>query len=179
MEYGLLGEKLATASLPRSTAPWRGYDYQLFPTPPEEVEPLLRRRDFRGLNVTIPYKQTVIPLCDEVEPRAAAIGAVNTIVNRNGRLRATTRISTASSTWRSGQVWTWRGKKVVILGSGGTSHTARAAAHTLGAKEIVVISRRGENNYQNLSRHADAQVLINTTPVGHVPQLWTGGGKSE
>ena len=169
MEYGLLGEKLGHSFSPQIHRSLAGYDYQLFPTPPEEVELLLRRRDFRGLNVTIPYKQTVIPLCDEVEPRAAAIGAVNTIVNQNGRLMG-------CNTDIDGLIYLAKrsgvdmaGKKVVILGSGGTSHTARAAAHTLGAKEIVVISRRGENNYQNLSRHADAQVLINTTPVGMYP----------
>ena len=169
MEYGLLGEKLGHSFSPQIHRSLAGYDYQLFPTPPEEVEPLLRRRDFRGLNVTIPYKQTVIPLCDEVEPRAAAIGAVNTIVNQNGRLMGynTDIDGLIYLAKRSGV--DMAGKKVVILGSGGTSHTARAAAHTLGAKEIVVISRRGENNYQDLSRHADAQVLINTTPVGMYP----------
>ena len=165
MEYGLLGEKLGHSFSPQIHRSLAGYDYQLFPTPPEEVEPLLRRRDFRGLNVTIPYKQTVIPLCDEVEPRAAAIGAVNTIVNRNGRLMGynTDIDGLIYLAKRSGV--DMAGKKVVILGSGGTSHTARAAAHTLGAKEIVVISRRGENNYQNLSRHADAR-------SSSTPPLW-------
>lgn len=169
MEYGLLGEKLGHSFSPQIHRSLVGYDYRLFPTPPEEVEPLLRRRDFRGLNVTIPYKQTVIPLCDEVEPRAAAIGAVNTIVNRNDRLMG-------YNTDIDGLIYLARrtgvdmaGKKVVILGSGGTSHTAQAAAQALGAREIVVISRRGADNYQNLSRHADAQVLINTTPVGMYP----------
>ena len=170
MEYGLLGEKLGHSFSPQIHRSLAGYDYVLLPTPPEEVEPLLRRRDFKGLNVTIPYKQTVIPLCDEVEPRAAAIGAVNTIVNRNGRL-------TGYNTDVDGLIYLAKrtgvdmaGKKVVILGSGGTSHTARAAAQALGAGEIVVISRRGENNYENLSRHADTQVLINTTPVGMYPK---------
>ena len=169
MEYGLLGEKLGHSFSPQIHRALAEYDYQLLPTPPEAVEPLLRRRDFRGLNVTIPYKQTVIPLCDEVEPRAAAIGAVNTIVNRNGRLLG-------YNTDIDGLIYLAKrtgvdmaGKKVVILGSGGTSHTARAAAQALGAGKIVVISRRGADNYQNLSRHADAQVLINTTPVGMFP----------
>lgn len=169
MEYGLLGEKLGHSFSPQIHRSLAGYDYVLLPTPPEEVETLLLRRDFKGLNVTIPYKQTVIPLCDEVEPRAAAIGAVNTIVNRNGRL-------TGYNTDIDGLIYLAKrtgvdmaGKKVVILGSGGTSHTARTAAQALGAGEIVVISRRGENNYENLSRHADAQVLINTTPVGMYP----------
>lgn len=170
MEYGLLGETLGHSFSPQIHRALAGYDYGLLPTPPEEVASLLRRRDFRGLNVTIPYKQTVIPLCDEVEPRAAAIGAVNTIVNRNGRL-------VGYNTDIDGLIYLARragvdmaGKKVVILGSGGTSHTAQAAARALGAAKIVVISRRGDDNYQNLSRHTDAQILINTTPVGMYPR---------
>ena len=110
-----------------------------------------------------------MPLCDEIDPRAAAIGAVNTVVNRNGRL-------TGYNTDIDGFLYMARragvdmaGKKVVILGSGGTSRTARAAAGELGAREIITVSRHGEDNYQNLSRHADAQVLVNTTPVGMYP----------
>lgn len=169
MEYGLLGEKLGHSFSPQIHRDLAGYDYQLLPTPPEAVEDLFARRAFQGLNVTIPYKQTVMPLCDEVDPRAAAIGAVNTVVNRNGRL-------TGYNTDIDGFLYMARragvdmaGKKVVILGSGGTSRTARAAAGELGAREIVTVSRHGEDNYQNLSRHADAQVLVNTTPVGMYP----------
>ena len=170
MEYGLLGETLGHSFSPQIHRALAGYDYALLPTPAEEVAPLLRRRDFKGLNVTIPYKQMVIPLCDEVEPRSAAIGAVNTIVNRDGRLMGyNTDIDGLIHLARRSGV-DMAGKKVVILGSGGTSHTARAAARALGAAEITVISRRGEDNYQNLSRHADAQVLINTTPVGMYPR---------
>lgn len=169
MEYGLLGEKLGHSFSPQIHRALAGYDYRLLPTPPEEVETLLRERDFKGLNVTIPYKQTVMPLCDAIDPRAAAIGAVNTVVNREGCL-------TGYNTDIDGLIYLARragvelaGKKTVILGSGGTSRTAQAAAKALGAAEIAVISRRGEDNYDNLSRHADAQVLINTTPVGMFP----------
>ena len=169
MEYGLLGEKLGHSFSPQIHRDLAGYDYQLLPTPPEAVEDLFARRAFQGLNVTIPYKRMVMPLCDEIDPRAAAIGAVNTVVNRNGRL-------TGYNTDIDGFLYMVRragmdmaGKKVVILGSGGTSRTARAAAGELGAREIITVSRHGEDNYQNLSRHADAQVLVNTTPVGMYP----------
>ena len=169
MEYGLLGEKLGHSFSPRIHRMLAGYDYRLLPTPPEEVASLFRRGEFKGLNVTIPYKQTVIPLCDETDPRAAAIGAVNTVVNRGGRL-------TGYNTDLDGLIYLAKragvdmaGKKVVVLGSGGTSRTACAAAKELGAKEVAVISRKGENNYGNISRHADAGVLINTTPVGMHP----------
>ncbi len=169
MEYGLLGEKLGHSFSPQIHAALADYDYRLYPTPPEAVEDLFRRRAFKGLNVTIPYKQTVIPLCDEVDAGAAAIGAVNTVVNRDGKL-------TGYNTDIDGLVYLAKrtgvdmaGKKAVILGSGGTSRTARAAARALGASEVTVISRHGEDNYENLSRHGDAQVLINTTPVGMFP----------
>lgn len=169
MEYGLLGERLGHSFSPQIHRDLAGYDYQLLPTPPEAVEDIFARRAFQGLNVTIPYKRTVMPLCDEIDPRAAAIGAVNTVVNQNGRL-------TGYNTDIDGFLYMARragvdmaGKKVVILGSGGTSRTARAAAGELGAREIITVSRHGEDNYQNLSRHADAQVLVNTTPVGMYP----------
>lgn len=169
MEYGLLGEKLGHSFSPQIHKALMDYDYQLYPTPPEKVEELFRKREFKGLNVTIPYKQTVIPLCDEADPRAAAIGAVNTVVNRGGKL-------TGYNTDIDGLIYLAKrtgvdltGKKVVILGSGGTSHTAQAAAKELGAAEIIVVSRSGENNYQNLDRHRDAGVLINTSPVGMFP----------
>lgn len=170
MEYGLLGETLGHSFSPQIHRALADYDYQLYPTPPDAVEELFRRRAFKGLNVTIPYKQTVIPLCDEVDPRAAAIGAVNTVVNRDGRL-------IGYNTDIDGLIYLAKragvemaGKKVIVLGSGGTSRTARAAAKELGAAQIVVISRHGEDNYENLSRHADAQVVINTTPVGMYPR---------
>lgn len=169
MEYGLLGEKLGHSFSPQIHRALADYDYRLLPMPRDAVEELFRERSFRGLNVTIPYKQTVIPLCDEVDPAAAAIGAVNTVVNRNGHL-------TGYNTDIDGFILMTRrigvdmaGKKVIILGSGGTSLTARAAAKAMGAAEIVVISRQGENNYQNISRHADAKILVNTTPVGMYP----------
>ena len=169
MEYGLLGEKLGHSFSPQIHRVLADYDYRLLPTPPEAVEDLFARREFRGLNVTIPYKRTVMPLCDDIDPRAAAIGAVNTVVNRKGRL-------TGYNTDIDGFLYMSRragvdmaGKKVVILGSGGTSRTARAAAGEMGAREIVIVSRRGADNYDNLSRHADAQILVNTTPVGMHP----------
>lgn len=169
MEYGLLGEKLGHSFSPQIHKALAGYDYRLLPTPRTAVEELFRRREFKGLNVTIPYKRTVIPLCDEVDPRAAAIGAVNTVVNRSGKLAGynTDIDGLIYLANRAGVDMT--GKKVVILGSGGTSRTARAAAKALGAAEIVVVSRTGEDNYENISRHADAGVLINTTPVGMFP----------
>ena len=170
MEYGLLGEALGHSFSPWIHQALADYDYRLYPTPPTDVAELFRRREFRGLNVTIPYKQTVIPLCDEVDPQAAAIGAVNTVVNRDGRLTGyNTDIDGLICLARRAGV-NMAGKKVAVLGSGGTSRTAQAAARKLGAAQVVVISRNGEDNYGNLSRHADTQVVVNTTPVGMYPK---------
>ena len=170
MEYGLLGEALGHSFSPWIHQALADYDYRLYPTPPTDVEELFRRREFKGLNVTIPYKQTVIPLCDEVDPQAAAIGAVNTVVNRDGRLTGyNTDIDGLICLARRAGV-NMAGKKVAVLGSGGTSRTAQAAARKLGAAQVVVISRNGEDNYGNLSRHADTQVVVNTTPVGMYPR---------
>lgn len=171
IEYGLLGEKLGHSFSPQLHKALAGYEYGLLPTPPHAVEDLFARRKFKGLNVTIPYKQTVIPLCNAIDPRAAAIGAVNTVVNRNGHL-------TGYNTDIDGLIYMAQragvelnGKKVLILGSGGTSRTAQAATRERNASEIVIVSRTGENNYQNLHRHADTEVLINTTPVGMFPDV--------
>ena len=169
MEYGLLGAKLGHSFSPQIHSALADYDYRLYPTLPEAVEELFRQRAFKGLNVTIPYKQTVIPLCDEIDPSAAAIGAVNTVVNRGGRLIGfNTDIDGLLYMARRAGV-DMKDKKVLILGSGSTSRTARAAAVAMGAAEIIIVSRSGESNYENLSRHSDAQIIINTTPVGMYP----------
>ncbi len=169
IEYGLLGETLGHSFSPQLHRAFGDYDYRLLPTQRDAVAQLLAQRQFRGLNVTMPYKQMVIPLCDEIDTRAAQIGAVNTIVNRGGRLIGyNTDIDGLLFMARRSGIDLHQ-KKVLILGSGGTSRTAVAAAQVCGAREIVVISRSGDNNYTNLHRHADADCIINTTPVGMFP----------
>ena len=145
--------------------------YRLIELEPEELAPFLRREDIGGLNVTIPYKRDVMPLCDVIDPAAEAIGSVNTIVRRpDGKLvGCNTDIDGFRYMARRAGI-SLAGKKVVILGSGGASLTAQAAARQEGAAEITVISRSGPDNYENLGRHADAQVLVNTTPVGMYPK---------
>lgn len=169
IEFGLLGETLGHSFSPQLHRAFGGYDYQLLPTPREQLEKLFTERRFRGLNVTMPYKQAVIPLCDEIDDRAASIGAVNTVVNRGGRLIGyNTDIDGLlfMAQWAGVEL---KNKKVLILGSGGTSRTAHSAAMECDAAEIIVISRSGENNYSTLDRHTDAEVIINTTPVGMFP----------
>ena len=168
--YGLLGRKLGHSwSVPIHTALGCG-SYRLIELEPEELAPFLRREDLGGLNVTIPYKRDVMPLCGWIDPAAEAIGSVNTLVRGpDGVLRGyNTDIDGFLYMARRAGI-AFAGKKTVILGSGGASLTAQAAARREGAREIVVISRSGPDHYENLSRHADAEVLVNATPVGMYP----------
>ena len=168
--YGLLGRKLGHSwSVPIHKA-LGCQDYRLIELEPEELAAFLRREDLGGVNVTIPYKRDVMPLCDEIDPGAQAIGSVNTIVRRSdGRLRGyNTDIDGFCYMARRAGI-SLTGEKVVILGSGGASLTAQAAARREGAREVVVISRSGADNYENLARHGDAGIVVNTTPVGMFP----------
>lgn len=169
--YGLLGRKLGHSWSPVIHKALGCENYRLIQLEPEELPVFLRREDIGGLNVTIPYKRDVMPLCDEIDPGAEAIGSVNTLVRRNGRLYGyNTDIDGFLYMLRRARI-TLTDKKVLILGSGGASCTAQAAARMENAGEIVVISRSGPDNYENMDRHQDAQILINTTPVGMWPNV--------
>lgn len=170
--YGLLGRKLGHSwSVPIHRA-LGCEDYRLIELEPESLEGFLRREDLGGLNVTIPYKREVMKFCDALDPAAERIGSVNTLVRRAGKLYGyNTDIDGFLYMLRRAKI-SLTGKKVVILGSGGASLTAQAIAQQEGAREIAVISRMGPDNYQNLpERHKDAQVLVNTTPVGMWPHM--------
>lgn len=171
MRYGLLGEKLGHSFSKDVHALLGNSEYQLCPLSRDELDAFLRARDFCGVNVTVPYKKTVLPYLDELSPEAARIGAVNTIVNRNGRLCGyNTDLFGFESLCRAAGI-ELAGRKVVLFGSGGTSLTVTEAARRAGARSVTVVSRRGEDNYENLSRHLDAEILVNTTPVGMFPEL--------
>lgn len=167
--YGLLGEHLAHSYSPAIHAHLGEYEYHLFEVAPEDLPAFLTTGNFCGINVTIPYKKAVIPYLAEISDAAKKIGSVNTITRLpDGTLRGdnTDYYGFAHMLDRAGIDVS--GKKCLILGSGGASLTAVAVVTDRGGTPVV-ISRRGENNYENLSRHADAQVIINTTPVGMYP----------
>ncbi len=168
--YGLLGRKLGHSWSVPIHAALGCAGYRLYELEPEKLTAFLRRTDIGGLNVTIPYKRDVMPLCDEIDPAAADIGSVNTLVRgADGKLRGyNTDIDGFCYMARRAGIG-FAGKKVVVLGSGGASLTAQAAARREGAQEITVISRSGPDNYGNLDRHADAEIVVNTTPVGMYP----------
>ncbi len=168
MKCGLLGRTLAHSYSPQIHSYLGGYSYELFEEEPEKVREFLQNCDFTAINVTIPYKKDVIPYCAELTDCAKKMGAVNTIIRRDGKL-------IGHNTDYFGLHYTFRrmglsleGKKVLVLGSGGASVTAVIVLRELGAN-VVIISRSGENNYGNLHLHVDAAVIVNTTPVGMYP----------
>ena len=173
MEYGLIGEKLPHSFSKEIHEKLAGYDYQLKELTAAQLPAFLEKRDFKGINVTIPYKQAVIPYLDRLDDKARAIGAVNTTVNRDGRLYG-------YNTDYDGMVALIRhaglsleGKTVLILGTGGTSKTAMAVAADLGAASVQRVSRTGKEgaiSYEEAQR-LPVQILINTTPSGMYPNL--------
>lgn len=170
MVYGLLGRTLRHSYSPQIHALLGDYEYRLFEVEPQDLEAFLKKREFGGINVTIPYKKDVLPYLSGISDNAKRIGAVNTItVGRDGGLYGdnTDYDGFLCLVQKSGfQV---KDKKALVLGTGGASLPISTVLSDLGAREIVFISRSGENNYQNLSRHADADLIVNTTPVGMYP----------
>lgn len=175
MTCGLIGRKLGHSYSPQIHRALADYDYRLWELEPEELKTFFRRRDFTGVNVTIPYKQAVIPLLDELSETARAIGAVNTVVCRDGKLYGDNTDFAGMAALIRHIGLSLEGKKVLILGTGGTSKTAMAVARSLGAAEVYRLSRSGRDGaltYEEAARlHADADVLINTTPGGMYPAV--------
>ena len=170
LKCGLLGQKLGHSYSPAIHGMLADYDYQLFEREPEQLEDFLKNGDWDGINVTIPYKKAVLPYCAELSDTARRIGSVNTIVRRpDGSLYGdnTDAYGFESLVRKSGiQV---QGRKALVLGSGGASVTVVAVLKMLGAESVTVISRGGEDNYDNLAKHADARIIANTTPEGMYP----------
>ena len=170
LKCGLLGEKLGHSYSPQIHSMLADYEYKLFEKSPEELEDFLKSGEFDGLNVTIPYKKSVMPYCAELSPTAAQIGSVNTIVRRSdGSLYGDNTDAFGFENLIVHNGIEVKGKKALVLGTGGASVTAQAVLKNLGASEVVVISRKGEDNYENIAKHADAGISANTTPVGMYP----------
>ena len=170
MQYGCIGEHLTHSFSKEIHAQLKNYLYELQEIPMGQLGAFMEKRDFKAINVTIPYKQDVIPYLKEIDPMAAAIGAVNTIVNRDGDLYGyNTDFGGMLDLIKRAGI-TLAGKKVLIIGTGGTSKTALAVAKHMGAASVYRVSRSAKPGVltyeQVLKDHLDAQVLINTTPVG-------------
>lgn len=174
MKYGLIGEHLKHSYSCEIHAQIADYEYELHEIPPSGLGGFLKKREFNAINVTIPYKQDVIPYLDEISDTAKRIGAVNTIVNRNGRLYGDNTDFAGMLALAKHIGVDMKGRKVLILGTGGASKTGHALAEYMGAQNVYYVSRSGKDGSisyeQAVTEHSDAQIIINATPVGMFPK---------
>jgi shikimate dehydrogenase len=169
MRYGLIGEKLEHSYSKLIHEKLGHYSYELIPLAPEELEPFIKEGRWQGLNVTIPYKEAVLSFCDRLSERARQIGSVNTLVRGADGSVFGDNTDYEGFLFMARQAGIdFRDQKVLILGSGGTSLTVQAAVRERGGRPVV-ISRSGSSHYGNLHLHRDAELIVNTTPVGMYP----------
>ena len=175
MKYGCIAEKLGHSFSKEIHSYLADYPYELCEIAPDKLGEFMRAKDFLAINVTIPYKQDVIPYLDEISETAKSIGAVNTVVNKNGRLYGYNTDFFGMKTLMLTNGISPSGKKALVLGSGGTSKTAVAVLEDMGAAEIIKVSRTardGAVTYENAyAKHSDAELIVNTTPVGMYPNI--------
>ncbi len=168
--FGLLGEKLGHSFSPSIHGMLGSYSYELCEVPPLGLENFLKGNSLDGFNVTIPYKQDVIPYCSELSERARIIGSVNTMLKKtDGSYYGENTDYDGFLLMMEPVMEKIRGKKVLILGSGGASKAVRAVLRDLGAYPLITVSRSGSVNYKNVSDHKDAAIIVNTTPLGMYP----------
>ncbi len=177
MEYGCIGEKLGHSFSKEIHNALAGYSYELLEVSRDALDDFMKDRAFKAINVTIPYKELVIPYLYEADAAAREIGAVNTVVNRDGRLYGYNTDFYGMTELIKHAGVTLQDKKVAILGTGGTAKTARAVAKSLGARQILTVSRSpsgDEISYGDLyEEHSDTDIIINTTPCGMYPNVFT------
>lgn len=168
--YGLIGRKLGHSYSPQIHAILGDYTYNIYEMEENEVGDFLQKREFDAINVTIPYKKTVMPFLDKIDDAALKIGSVNTIVKeKDGTLTGyNTDYYGFTYMLRKGGIDV-KDKKVLVLGDGGASLTVQSVVRDLGARELVVASLFTETNYDHLDPHFDSDVIINATPVGMYP----------
>lgn len=167
-KYYLLGEKLSH-SYSAVIHSFCGLDYSLRELPPEKLSEFVKSRKFDGLNVTMPYKKSIVPLLDEVDGIAEKTGAVNTVLNKNGKLIGYNTDYYGMKYALEAAKITLKGKDVLILGSGGAGIVAEKLAIDEGAASVEIVSRNGKLNYENIYDRKKTQVIINATPVGTFP----------
>lgn len=173
MKYGLIGEKLGHSFSKEVHSMLSDYEYEICEIPKDGLDAFMREASFKAINVTIPYKESVIPYLSYISDEAKKIGSVNTIVNRGGKLYGYNTDFFGMVSLINKMRLSIKGKKTVILGTGGTSKTAFAVVESLGAEPIITVSRTkkdGAIDYEELMKdHLDAEIIINTTPVGMYP----------
>ena len=173
MKYGLIGEKLGHSFSKEVHSMLSDYEYEICEIPRDGLDAFMREASFKAINVTIPYKESVIPYLSYISDEAKKIGSVNTIVNRGGKLYGYNTDFFGMVSLINKMRLSIKGKKTVILGTGGTSKTTFAVVESLGAEPIITVSRTkkdGAIDYEELMKdHLDAEIIINTTPVGMYP----------
>lgn len=177
MKYGCIGEHLKHSFSKEIHELIADYDYKIKEIASDKLDDFLVKKDFVAINVTIPYKERVIPHLSFIDEHAKLIGAVNTVVNKDGNLYGyNTDFFGMNKLLEHAKVEV-KDKKVAILGTGGTAKTAIAVTKYLGAKSVLVVSRLagdGKITYDELlSKHLDTQVIINTTPCGMYPNNYS------
>lgn len=172
-KYGCIGKKLTHSFSKEIHSRLADYTYELIELNEDDISEFFLKKDFSAINVTIPYKQTVIPYLDYMSDAAKRIGAVNTIVNKNGKLHGFNTDYYGMKALIQKIGIEIKGKKVLILGTGGTSKTAQVLTADMGANEVLTVSRSKNDNYityeEAVTKHNDAQIIINTTPSGMYP----------
>jgi len=169
-KFGLLGEKLKHSFSPRIHSFLGSYEYSLYEIAPCDLDTFMKKKEWDGINVTIPYKQAVIPYCKSLSPEAQTTGSVNTIIReKDGSLSGHNTDYFGFCVMLERANIGIKEKKTLVLGDGGSAKTVRHALKQLGAGEVITVSRRCENNYENIAKHYDAQIIVNTTPVGMFP----------
>lgn len=175
MEYGLIGEKLGHSFSKEIHEMLGLYSYELREIPRDGVAKFMTDREFKGINVTIPYKEQVIPFLDFMDEGAKAIGAVNTVVNRDGKLYGYNTDFYGMKTLLLNTGYDFKGKQVLVLGTGGTSKTATAVLKSMEVSEVLIVSRtkkEGIITYEEACRdYCDADFIVNTTPSGMHPNI--------
>jgi len=170
LKCGLLGERLGHSYSKQIHSVFAPYEYELYGVSREMAAQMIKSGEFDGLNVTIPYKELAYSLCDETDEFAREAKSVNTVIHKNGKICGfNTDVFGFISMVNSANIC-FKGKNILILGSGGTSKTAQLAAKKLGAASVKVCSRSGEINYDNVYELCDTEIIVNTTPVGMYPK---------
>lgn len=175
MDYGLIGEKLGHSYSKIIHEKLADYTYDLCPLSKEEFKDFMEKREFKAINVTIPYKKDVIPYLKEMDESATAIGAVNTIVNKEGNLYGYNTDMPGFIYMVNQNKIQMKDKKVAVLGNGGAAQAIKAAVQKLGAREMIVVDivpAEGVISYDEcFTHHTDADILVNTSPVGMYPKV--------
>ena len=173
MKYGLIGEHLTHSFSKIIHEKIGDYVYEIKEIEPQNVDSFMKAKDFTAINVTIPYKETVIPYLDYIDDNVKKIGSVNTIVNKEGQLFGYNTDYSGMYALIEKTGIDVKNKKVLIIATGGTAKTANAVVRDMGAREVIFVSRRtndGSYSYDEIyNDHTDIEVIINTSPVGMFP----------